>query len=197
MKTLTTTPRTSIGVAMLGSISVLASTAGSGQSLKETLTPSSVFAQIGLGDQQTQAYLAGASWDWAWQRSVGPSRVSGYFEGGFGRWTTHDNGKRSAAWPTQISLTPVVRFHPHGSLSPWFVELGVGANYIVPVFDSGRKRFSTEFNFGDHIAIGRRFGLQDRHELSLRVEHFSNAGIEHPNPGENFIQVRYAYRIRN
>jgi lipid A 3-O-deacylase len=89
----------------------------------------------------------------------------------------------------------VLHLHPDGSLSHWFAELGVGANYIVPVFDSGHKRFSTEFNFGDHVAIGRQFGLHGRQEISLRVEPFSNAGIEHPNPGENFLQMRYAYRL--
>ena len=31
-----------------------------------------------------------------------------------------------------------------------------------------------------------------RHELALRLQHFSNAGIKHPNPGENFVQLRYA-----
>ena len=71
--------------------------------------------------------------------------------------------------------------------------MGVGANYIVPIFDSGEKRFSTKFNFGDHVAIGRSFGQHS--EVSLRVEHFSNAGIEHPNPGENFGQLRYAHRF--
>jgi lipid A 3-O-deacylase len=196
MKTFIGSRRASLGVALLGLISILGSTPTSGQSLTETLTPSSVFAQVGIGDQHTQAYLAGASWDWAWRRQLGPGSVGGYFEGAFGRWTTHDDGIRSTAWPTQISVTPVLRFYPIGSLSHWFAELGVGANYIVPVFDSGRKRFSTEFNFGDHIAIGRQFGRQNRQELSLRVEHFSNAGIEHPNPGENFVQVRYAYRPR-
>jgi hypothetical protein len=32
-------------------------------------------------------------------------------------------------------------------------------------------------------------------ELVLRVEHFSNAGIKHPNPGENYVQLRYTHRL--
>jgi lipid A 3-O-deacylase len=183
-------------VAPLALISILGSVAANANSMAEVLTPSSAFAQVGYGDQRTQAYLAGASWNWPWQRELGPTTAGGYFEAGFGRWTTRDNGVRSTAWPTQISLTPVLRLHPAGSLHRWFGEIGVGANYIVPVFDSGRKRFSTEFNFGDHLAIGRQFGQNQGHELSLRIEHFSNAGIEHPNPGENFVQVRYAYRLK-
>ena len=180
----------------LAMTSILGVGAASGENLTSALTPSTVFSQVGIGDQQTQAYLVGATWDWAWQRQVGPGSVSGYFEGAFGRWTTHDNGIRSSAWPTQVSVTPVLRFHPDAPVNPWFAELGVGANYIVPVFHSGHKRFSTEFNFGDHVALGRQFGSERRHELSLRLEHFSNAGIAHPNPGENFVQVRYAYRLQ-
>jgi hypothetical protein len=185
-----------LSAALLALISTLGSTATSAESLTETLTPSTVFVQAGVGDQDTTAYLTGASWDLPWQRRLGPTTVGGYFEAAFGRWTTRQHGERSTAWPTQIDLTPVLRVRPDGTLHPWFAEVGVGANYIVPVFDSGRKRFSTEFNFGDHVALGRAFGSQERHEVSVRVEHFSNAGIEHPNPGENFVQLRYAYRLK-
>lgn len=65
----------------------------------------------------------------------------------------------------------------------------------MPLFRAGLKQFSTEFNFGDHIAIGREFGERSRHALAVRIEHFSNAGINHPNPGENFLQLRYSYRF--
>ncbi|WP_280151352.1 acyloxyacyl hydrolase [Piscinibacter sp. XHJ-5] len=52
------------------------------------------------------------------------------------------------------------------------------------------RRLSTVFNFGDHVALGHRFGEQQRHELAFRIQHFSNAGLRKPNPGENFVQVR-------
>jgi hypothetical protein len=45
------------------------------------------------------------------------------------------------------------------------------------------------------MAVGRMFGAERQHELVLRLEHFSNAGIDHPNPGENFVQLRYAHRL--
>lgn len=107
------------------------------------------------------------------------------------RWHTESAKGNTTAWPTQIGATPTLRFYP-SMTRHWFIEIGVGPNYIVPLFHSGEKRFSTEFNFGDHFAIGRRF---EASEVSLRVEHFSNAGIEHPNPGENFVQVRYAHGL--
>jgi lipid A 3-O-deacylase len=187
--------RRSLWAAVLIAWSSLLATSAHSQTLSSVLTPTSVFAQIGAGDQQTQAYLLGATWDLNWNHQFGVGTVGAYFEGAFGRWTTRNNGVRSTAWPTQISVTPVVRFRPITPTNPWFAELGVGANYIVPVFRSGQKRFSTEFNFGDHFAIGRDFGEHRRQELALRFEHFSNAGLAHPNPGENFVQIRYAYRL--
>jgi lipid A 3-O-deacylase len=154
------------------------------------LAPSSVFVQAGIGDQRTTAYTAGLTWDLPWHYDFKYGRLGVYAEAALGRWRTNDS-TQATAWPTQISATPTLRFYPaHASL--WFAEVGVGANYIVPIFNSGEKHFSTEFNFGDHVAIGRDFG---RSEVSIRMEHFSNAGIEHPNPGENFGQLRYAYRF--
>jgi len=154
------------------------------------LAPSGVFVQAGFGDQDTHAYLAGVTWTVPLQYECGIGWVGAFIEGALGRWHT-EGREENTAWPTQISATPTLRFHP-SRMPFWFAELGVGANYIVPLFRSGHKRFSTEFNFGDHAAIGRVFG---RFEVSLRIEHFSNAGISHPNPGENFGQLRYAYRL--
>jgi len=154
------------------------------------LAPTSAFVQAGIGDQRTTAYTAGLTWNMPWHYDFTFGRLSAYAEAAIGRWHT-DGRNEATAWPTQISATPTLRLYPERA-SRWFAEAGVGANYIVPIFNSGEKRFSTEFNFGDHVAIGRDFGHS---EISIRMEHFSNAGIEHPNPGENFGQVRYAYRF--
>jgi hypothetical protein len=54
------------------------------------------------------------------------------------------------------------------------------------------KEFGTRFNFVDTAGVGRSFGAQRKHELGLRLVHMSNAGIKEPNPGENFLQLRYA-----
>ena len=32
-----------------------------------------------------------------------------------------------------------------------------------------------------------------RDEIELRAEHYSNGGIAHPNPGENWFQLRYMH----
>ena len=181
----------------LAVVSVLtySASARSAQSVVDDLIPSTAFVQAGIGDQSTRAYIAGLTWDWKWRHHFGFGTLSGYFDADFGRWTTDRSGVKGYAWMTQVGLTPVLRWRPAGSQSDWFAEIGVGANYILPLYRSGSKRFSTEFNFGDHVAIGRDFGSRGQHEVALRAEHFSNAGIAHPNPGENFAQLRYSYRF--
>jgi lipid A 3-O-deacylase len=161
-----------------------------GNALPANLVPSAVFVQAGFGDQDTDAFLAGLMWTVPLRYQCGYGWAGAFVEAALGRWHTEER-QESTAWPTQISATPTLRFYP-SKTSRWFGELGVGANYIVPLFQSENKRFSSEFNFGDHAAVGRTFG---RSEVSLRIEHFSNAGISHPNPGENFGQLRYAYRL--
>jgi hypothetical protein len=170
-------------------LAIPARSAIAGDSL--TLAPAAAFVQAGYGDQHTDAYLVGVTWYLPWHFDFSAGTLAASVGASIGRWRTVGSRGDTTAWPTQLGVTPVLRLYP--SLAPhWFVEIGVGPNYIVPLFHSGEKRFSTEFNFGDHFAIGRRFGTS---EVSLRVEHFSNAGIDHPNPGENFVQVRYSFRI--
>ena len=163
----------------------------SGGANAASLAPTDVFVQAGIGDQKTIAHLAGLKWRLPCNYTFRFVGFTASIEAAIGRWHT-EGSEDGSAWPTQISATPTVRVHPAGA-SSWFAEIGLGANYIVPLFKTGFKRFSTEFNFGDHFAIGRTLG---RSELSLRVEHFSNAGISHPNPGENFVQLRYSYRFK-
>jgi len=115
-------------------------------------------------------------------------------EAAIGRWS--GNGENaSSVWFTQVGLTPVLRLQPRSWPRGLFVEAGIGANVIVPIYHSDDKHFSTEFNFGDHLAIGRQFGDHREQEIALRLQHFSNAGIREPNPGENFQQLRYLKRF--
>lgn len=157
------------------------------------LTPSSMFVQAGVAEQHTQTYSAGATWNWRWQQQYSFGMIYGYSEASFGRWIT-EVGNGGSAWETQVGLTPVFRLQPVNARK-WFAEIGIGVNLILPIYRSESKTFSTEFNFGDHFAIGRQFGSRNQHELALRVQHFSNGGIDHPNPGENFLQLRYSRRL--
>ena len=93
------------------------------------------------------------------------------------------------------SYTAHLRIESRDAVQPWFFEVGIGLNAVMPLYQSRDKRFSTRLNFGNHVAVGRRYGEHHAHEWALRIEHFSNAGIRHPNPGENFVQLRWARRF--
>lgn len=94
---------------------------------------------------------------------------------------------------TQIGLVPMFRYRFDTGQSPWFVEAGVGISYLSDSYQTANKSFSTQWNFSDHLGVGRSFGAERKQELGLYVKHVSNAGLRRPNPGESFLQLRYAY----
>ena len=176
------------------SLAVLALGFGSGRAAALDLAPQTAFVQYGT-TRDTDSAVIGLTWDWNRRWSLGSGELSGYWEAALGRWKGTAEGGGSA-YSTQIGITPVFRWRGDGGSSPWFFEAGIGANAIRPVYHTERKQFSTIFNFGDQLAVGRSFGAQREHELALRVQHFSNGGYKDPNPGETFVQLRYAYRFR-
>ncbi len=148
------------------------------------------FAQYGLAPD-TQTLTFGGAHEWDWSMAVGTGLLTGQTEFSLGHWRTDLHARtRSVA---QIGVTPSLRFYFAGQRSGWFVEGGIGINYLTPNYQRGDKRFSTRWNFGDHLALGRRFGDAAQHEIALRLQHYSNAGVKKPNPGENFLQLRYAW----
>ena len=158
--------------------------------------PSRAFVQLGAAEHANAA-VAGAIWDWRWSREVGWGRLTGYWDVLVGRWASErtDGDSNAHALVTQLGFTPVVRLYPGHTEAGWYIEGGIGANLLLPVYRTKDKRFSTRFNFGDHFAVGLTFGERAEHDLSVRIQHFSNAGIRKPNPGENFLQLRYSRRF--
>ncbi len=153
--------------------------------------PETVFIKTAVAEKAA-AFSLGAGWDksdWLW--SSLPKALSLAFELELGHWQTFRLRYDQAEF-TQFGLTPMLRLplatSPHRE---WFVEGGVGFHFIVPLYHKQGKRFSTSFNFQDLIGIGARFGEARRHEVVLYLSHFSNADIKQPNPGENFLQLRY------
>lgn len=128
-----------------------------------------------------------------------------WFKDGSG-WSTHLEASLAGWWPsapaagdpghyTRIGITPVLRYRFAGSSAGAFVEAGIGAHLIGPVYRAGDRRFGSAFNFGDHLAVGWMPDARGRHELALRLQHFSNGGLRPPNPGENFLQLRWVSRF--
>ncbi len=95
----------------------------------------------------------------------------------------------------QLGLTPTFRYRPDAGASRFFIDGGIGISYFDADYYVRRQEFSTRFNFASHIGVGVSLGQQREHEIVLRAQHISNAGIDKPNPGDNLIQLRYAYRF--
>lgn len=148
--------------------------------------PSGVLVQGGRASDTTSLSL-GLQWNWLRHWHLGEhGRLSGSHEVALGWWRVDDG---AGAAVTQVGFTPALRYWPGGATRGWFYEGGIGVNWLTPLYRTRDKRFSTVFNFGDHLAVGYRCAPRGW-EWSLRVQHFSNAGLRHPNPGENFVQLR-------
>ncbi len=86
-----------------------------------------------------------------------------------------------------IGITPVLRWNNVVSQSV-FGEIGIGANYMSEQFSANNRIMGSRFQFGDHVAVGLVFN--NGVELSLKFQHYSNAGIWEPKPAINFGIVK-------
>ena len=183
--------------AMMSCVLVFAPSAAVSQAQTQSRhwLPDVAYVQAAGGDG-TQAITAGLQWEWQtlW-RPTENTRLSGYWEVSAGRWRADlDPSGRAWAWVTQLGATPMFRWR-EASNSHWFAEAGIGVSYLMPIFRSKDRQFSTRFNFRDQLGIGYATAQNDGHDVSLRVEHYSNAGFREPNPGLTFAGLRYAYRF--
>lgn len=158
------------------------------------LKPSWVYGQAAFGENGTRSATVGIGWPWAWRGSLLGSEVGGQTELYGSVWSSHDFGGGRQTF-AQVGLVPVFRFRLDEGRSPWFLEAGIGFTYMDKVFLTPDKTFSTKFQFHDTLGVGYSFGADRSSELGLRLTHYSNAGIDKPNPGINFLQLRYGVRF--
>ena len=155
-------------------------------------TPHRVFiAAGGVTVHGTYSFTAGVAFPWQWERLSRTGEWTAATELFASHWTAKQAAGGREGF-TQVAVAPLFRFRFDRGRSPWFAEGGIGLTWIDGLYATDRKRFSTRFNFYDAIGAGFTFGAQGEHEIGLRFSHVSNAGIRHPNPGENFLQLRYA-----
>lgn len=155
---------------------------------RSLLRPVLAYVQAGSGDG-VDSVTAGLQWAWPRQPlPFGGGALRGSFELAIGRWAAHDRCDGRAI-STQIGIAPTLRYS-FARWPQWFVDTAIGVNAITPVFRHGEDEFSTVFNFGEHIGIGYHSAGSDW-EFTLRYQHFSNGGIRKPNPGQDFIQLRF------
>ena len=151
--------------------------------------PSGYYVQGGGGEDRTYNATVGVTWPWAWRRSLMGIELGGVTEAYVSHWSAQGLDGRSGF--TQIGVVPMLRLRLDAR-SPWFAEAGIGISVMDKRFVTSTKELSTSFNFVDVIGVGRSFGTVRQQELGLRIQHVSNAGIKSPNPGHNFVMLRYS-----
>jgi hypothetical protein len=151
----------------------------------------SVSFGIGGGDSTDMVRVGAQSkWKRRWL-DTGNWHLGGYWDLQAGYWKGHSGagGNTSLA---DLGFTPTFRVQQsaRSSVSP-YLEAAIGFHYLSKKRIHASKRFGTRFEFGDHVGAGVRFGERGRYDLGVRLQHLSNANLEKPNPGINFLQLRF------
>jgi lipid A 3-O-deacylase len=148
--------------------------------------------EFGTGNH-TQLFRGGLQWKWdnKWWQSNG-THIGGYWDATLMQWrgNRYQNIPDNTQNLTGIGITPVFRFQ-NDSLKGAYAEAAVGAHFLSDLYDNNGRQLSTRFEIGDHLAIGYVF--ENRLDLGLKIQHFSNGGIKHPNNGVNFAVLRASY----
>jgi lipid A 3-O-deacylase len=132
-----------------------------------------------------------SKWQDRWWHSNG-THIGGYWDATLMHW--HSNRYQDLPGASQnitaLGVTPVFRFQ-RDTLKGVYVEAAIGVHYLSDIYENNGRRFSTRFQFGDHLGVGYVFG--NGVDLSLKIQHFSNGGIKRPNNGANFLSVGTSY----
>ena len=180
-------------LARLVSIAALGA-AATAPALAQDWRPAWAFGQVGSNPDRVENVGAGVAWPFAWKRQALGGEFSAAAELSVNYWHARDfSGGHRGFW--SVGLVPLLRYRLADGRSSWFVEGGIGLVASDKRYDTPDKTFSTRLNFSDNLAVGRSFGRDWNQEVSLRLQHVSNAGIKKPNPGEDFVLVRYAFRF--
>jgi lipid A 3-O-deacylase len=152
----------------------------------------SVSLETGRGDEGTELLRAGAQWNWQKRWFTERSWTLGaYWDVQVGRWT----GTTDDLW--DFSVTPVFRLERARRANYFpYAEAAIGFHLLSDIRVSPQRRFSTNFQYGDHLGVGVRYGERFRYDLGVRLQHLSNGGLRRPNPGINFWQLRLQYHFR-
>ena len=152
----------------------------------------STYFELAAGEK-VQMVGVGAQWNWErrWFQSNG-SHVGGHWDLSLAHWrgTARQNTPGEIQPITSVGITPVFRFQ-QDSQRGFYAEAGIGIHLLSELYDNNNKQLSTGLQFGDQIGIG--FVFDNKLDIGLRLQHFSNGGIKEPNDGINFAVIRASY----
>ena len=152
--------------------------------------PRLFYGQIGAAEHRVHTEAVGVRLPW---RSFGDGSWQLDADLSIANWSSYahdyDGARRSVV---VLEATPALRMETSGR---WYASAGIGLTLASRTFRNHGRRFSTRFNFASHVGAGVWLDAAHTHALELRVQHVSNAGIKKPNPGEDFLQLRYLHRF--
>ncbi|WP_283148153.1 acyloxyacyl hydrolase [Silvimonas soli] len=128
-------------------------------------------------------------WDTRWfETSTG--YLTGYWEFAMGAFKPQD----TTAF--DVDVVPMFRyqFNVGANWCKPFVELGVGVAYLSEHKVTDDHDLTSHAQFSDRIGAGCGFDA-GRQEVGINFHHFSNGGLDRPNPGIDFLLMRYAYHF--
>lgn len=168
-----------------------------GLALAQDWRPGGAYLAEGGVSVHGTAMAALGAW-WPWKGAGAPAQADSSWsvatEAWLAHWRAREPGGGHASF-TQLAVSPMLRWRWAGGASPWFIEAGAGLSLNDRRYRRERKQFSTTWNFVDTLGLGLSFGAAGEQDISLRLMHVSNAGLREPNPGENFLLLRYARRF--
>ncbi|MGS0741282.1 acyloxyacyl hydrolase [Glaciimonas sp. GG7] len=156
--------------------------------------PDSASLELGTGNK-SQLVRVAAQWDWGskWWQSNG-THIGGYWDLSLAQFreNQYENIVNRHQTLTDIGFTPVFRFQSDDKKG-LYAEAGIGIHLMSHLYNNNSRRFSTAFEFGDHLGAGYVFS--NGIDIGLKLQHFSNGSIKKPNSGANFAVIRAAYHF--
>lgn len=150
--------------------------------------------EVGAGSKvQMVRFSAQSDWSKSWFESNG-THLSGYWDANLAQWrgNAYQNRPGQKQNLTAVGLTPVFRFESTDKKG-WYGEGGIGVSYLTKLYDNDDYRLSTHFQFADHVGAGYVF--DNKWELGMKLQHYSNGGYKKPNSGVNWLVAKVSYHF--
>jgi len=162
-----------------------------GYALPTRATMDGFALEVGSADD-IDTVRASLAWQWnkEWLKERG-WHLTGYWEGSLGYWNSRAQGGESL-W--DVALGSVFRLRPNasGGTQP-YLEGAIAAHLLSGTHLDDQHRLGSALQLGNHIGIGVTFGDKSQYDMSYRLRHLSNGGIQEPNDELSQHQIRFAY----
>src|SRR5690554_2618247 len=118
--------------------------------------PAAAFVQAGWAEH-AQSIAVGGVWRLGWRYQRPCCLFTSSIEATVARWSFRLDSNEQVI---HFGLIPAIRVERPGLDPRWFLEVGMGANIISPIYRNGDRQFSTALNFAEYLGVGRAFGAR-------------------------------------